>query len=302
MATYQDQASELRRLMQGVDARPDAARHARARAAAASPPRARLLAITSGKGGVGKTNLSVNLAVRLAKMGRRVALLDADLGLANADVLCNVPVRAHMAHVIAGRKRLEDALIDAPGGFTLVPGASGLAQMANLAPAERQRVTEMMRELATQYDVVLIDTGAGIGPNVMSFLLAADELLVVSTPEPTSITDAYALIKALCRQRENVNVSLLVNMVRDRNEARQVYERINAVCKRFLGLSVGDAGHVVSDARVQGAVRRRVPFVLEMPDAPASLCIGRLAHKLDRHAAEPDGRGFFRRMASWLGR
>lgn len=297
MATYQDQASELRKLMQDVDE----AETFSPTAPTVAPPRARIMAITSGKGGVGKTNLSVNLAVRLAAMGRRVVLLDADLGLANADVLCNLPVRSHLAHVVAGRKQLDDVLVDAPGGFTLLPGASGLAQMANLATDERHRVMEMMRELATRHDLVLIDTGAGIGPNVLSFLLAADELLVVTTPEPTSITDAYALIKAVRRQRADAAVSLLVNMARDEKEARQVYERINAVCRRFLGLSLSDAGHVVSDARVAGSVRRRVPLMLEAPDTPAGLCIGRLAHKLDQHAAEPRGRGFFHRVASWFG-
>ncbi|MEX2673569.1 MAG: MinD/ParA family protein [Phycisphaeraceae bacterium] len=300
MATYQDQASELRKLMQGMSDTSGASSHDEP--AAAAGPRARIMAVTSGKGGVGKTNLSVNLAVRLATMGRRVVLLDADLGLANADVLLNLSIRANLAHVIAGRKNIDQAMVEAPGGFTLVPGASGLAQMANLAPDERRRLMAMMRDLATNHDLVIIDTGAGIGPNVLSFLLAADELLVVTTPEPTSITDAYALIKAVARQRENIPVSLLVNMVRDRAEGRQVYERINAVCKRFLNMTLSDAGHVVSDARVPQGVRRRTPFIIDTPDAPASLCIGQLAHKLDRHAAEPRGRGFFRNMASWLGR
>ncbi len=286
---YHDQATQLRAMME--QSRDNGAKEAR---------NARVIAVTSGKGGVGKSNVSVNLAARLATMGRRVVLLDADLGMANADVLCDVAVRTNLAHVIAGRKRLAEAMVEGPGGFMLIPGASGLAQMANLSEFERARVVGMLRQLESEYDLMLIDTGAGIGPNVLSFLLAADEILVVTTPEPTAITDAYAVIKSVCRQREGVPVNLLVNMARDRDEARRVHERVAAVCRRFLGVSLADAGYVLSDPRVPAAVRRRIPFVLDAPDAPASLCIRQLAHKLDRHAVEPRGGGFLKRVATWL--
>lgn len=286
----QDQATELRRLM----------RRMTPSHAAAAPHAARVMAITSGKGGVGKSNVAVNLAARLARMGRRVALLDGDMGTANADVLCNVTPKANLAHVIAGRKNLADVMLECPGGFYLVPGASGLAQMANLSEFERARVVSLFRELESEHDLLIIDTGAGIGPSVMSFLMAADEILVVTTPEPTAITDAYALIKALSRQRDSMPVSLLVNQARDREEAHRVYERVAAVCRRFLGLAISEAGYVMSDPRVGTAVRRRVPFVLDAPDAPASICLKQLAHKVDRHASEPRRGGFFRRVASWL--
>ena len=285
---YHDQATELRAMM--MQANPEAK----------PGGSARVLAVTSGKGGVGKSNVAVNLAARLARMGRSVVVLDADLGLANADVLCNVTPRATLAHVIAGRRQLEEAMIEAPGGFTLIPGATGLAQMANLSEFERARVVSLFRQLEEAHDLLLIDTGAGIGPNVMSFLVAANELLVVTTPEPTSVTDAYALIKAVSRQRENVPISLLVNMARDRDEAKRVFDRVSAVSRRFLGLALSDAGYVLHDARVGTSVRRRCPFVLDAPDSPASLCIKQLAHKLDRHAAEPGSGGFFRKVASWL--
>ena len=282
-----DQATELRRLMSRLkEEKPVGA--------------ARVVAVTSGKGGVGKTNVAVNLSARLSKMGRRVALLDADMGMANADVICNATATVTLAHVVAGRKQLADAMLEGPGGFTLVPGASGLAQMANLSEFERARVVSLFRQLESDYDMLLIDTGAGIGPNVMSFLLAADDLLVITTPEPTAITDAYALVKAVSRQRESIPVNLFVNQVQDSTEAKAVFERISAVCRRFLGLSLIDAGHMVSDPRVTASVRRRRPFVLDSPDAPASLCVRQLAHKLDRDAAEPDNRGFFRRVASWI--
>jgi flagellar biosynthesis protein FlhG len=314
----QDQATELRKLVSRAAPMPAVAAAVaapvmppitinrplvtptRPAAAAHAVHGARVLAITSGKGGVGKSNVSVNLAARLASMGRKVVLLDADLGLANADVLCNVTIRANLAHVIAGRRELSDVIVDATGGFKLIPGASGLSQMANLSDFERARMVAMLRQLETEHDLLMIDTGAGIGPNVMSFLLAADELLVITTPEPTAITDAYAVIKAVSRQRETVPVSLLVNMARDRDEAVRVYEKIAAVSRRFLGVALSDAGHVLLDARVPAAVRKRVPFVLDAPQSPASLCLKQLAHKLDKHAAEPGHGGFFRKVASWL--
>jgi len=265
-----------------------------------SEPRARTVAITSGKGGVGKTTVSVNLSAQLAQMGRRIVLLDADLGTANADVLCNLSPTGNLAHVVAGRKSLEEAVVDAPGGFRLVPGASGLAQMAALDDAARERLLEQMRPLETSADTVLIDTGAGVGPNVLGFLATADEVVVVAPPEPTAITDAYAVIKTLVRQRSNVDIRLLVNMVREEAEGREVFDRIAAVCDRFLKVSPRFAGYMVNDPRVALSVRRRRPFVLESPTCPASQCMHQLAHRLDRHATAPQGNGLLRRMASWL--
>ncbi len=304
-----DQASELRRMMVGLRAPAEPPRTARAVPAdaptetpAQPKPRrgARVIAVTSGKGGVGKTNIAVNLATRLASMDRRVLLLDADLGLANADLIANVSPRANLAHVIAGRKKIEEVICEGPGGFRFVPGASGLAQMANLTDLERARVMQMMRRFEADNDLILIDTGAGIGRNVLSFVLAADEVLMVTTAEPTAATDAYALIKTVMRKRDDVAVDLLVNMARDRQEAKRVYDRINAVCRRFLGRSLRDAGHVLHDPRVAHAVRVRRPFVLGEPDGPASVCVTRLAHMLDRHAKEVREIGFFRRVTNWL--
>lgn len=262
--------------------------------------RARVVAIASGKGGVGKSNIAVNLAIRLSSMGRRVVLLDADLGTANADVLCNINPTGDLAHVVAGRQTLNEAIVEAPGGFGLIPGASGLAQMAALGEFERMRLIQQVRQLEKEYDLVLIDTGAGVSPNVLSFALAADQLLVVTTPEPTAVTDAYAVIKIITRQQRDCDVRVLVNMVKDTDEARSVFKRIDAVCRRFLNLSTLYAGHVVSDPRVSVAVRRRRPFILDSPNCDASSCINQLAHRMDRHAIEPRGDGLLRRMAMWL--
>jgi flagellar biosynthesis protein FlhG len=261
----------------------------------------RIITIASGKGGVGKSNIAVNLAIRLSTMGRRVVLLDADLGTANADVLCNLSSRGNLAHVVAGRWTLNQAMVEAPGGFRLIPGASGLAQMAALSEFEKDHLLRQVRGLGGDTDLVLIDTGAGIGPNLMTFALAADDLLVVTTPEPTAVTDAYAVIKVVTRQRPDADIRLLVNMVKDAAEARGVYDRIESVCRRFLNVSPRYAGHMVHDPRITAAVRRRRPFVLDSPSCEASVCIGRLAHRLDRHGSlECGSQSLFHRMTNWL--
>ncbi len=271
-------------------------------------PATRTLAITSGKGGVGKTTLSVNLAAQLATMGRRIVLLDADLGTANADVLCNLTPAGHLAHVVAGRKSIHQVITPAPGGFHLIPGASGLATVAALAEHERQRLLDQLQLLEQDVDLLLVDTGAGIGPNVLGFLMAADEVIVVTTPEPTAITDAYALIKTLARQREQLGqgppaVRILVNQAASEREARGVYERLAAVCRRFLSFVPRFAGHVVHDTVVGQAVRQRQLFVLEQPRSAAGLCMHRLAHRIDRHAIVPRPSGsLLHRMTAWLRR
>src|SRR5205814_7227981 len=176
--------------------------------------RASVIAITSGKGGVGKSNIAVNLAIKLAEAGKHVVLLDADLGLANADVLCNIEVPFNLAHVIGRKKELKEVMVRAPGGFHLIGGASGLARMADLTDFDRQRLVDALGELEQQCDIILIDTGAGISPNVLSFTRAADHVLVVTTPEPTAITDAYAVVKVISRDGCERRLSLLVNQTR----------------------------------------------------------------------------------------
>jgi flagellar biosynthesis protein FlhG len=295
-----DQASQLREL------------------AAQSPSRrtASVIAITSGKGGVGKSNVAVNLAIKLASAGKQVVLLDADLGLANADVLCNVDLPHNLSAVIARKKELHEVMVKVPGGFSMIGGASGLARMADLTDADRGRIVRALAELEERADIILIDTGAGISPNVLSFTRAADHVLVVTTPEPTAITDAYAVVKVLHRDAaagqmgmsEPVErrVSLLVNQVRTPAEARVVHDRIAKVARQFLGVSVYDAGHVLADEAVQTAVRARTPFVLSSPNSPASRCITQLAMRLEQGVvaaaagAGPDG--FFNRMSRWFRR
>ena len=267
---------------------------------AAAPRLARTVSIASGKGGVGKTSVAINLAAHLSKMGRQVVLLDADLGTANADVLCNLCPPRNLAHVVAGRSSLEAAMVDAPGGFKLIAGASGLAQMAALNEDERLRLLRQMHRIERATDLMLIDTGAGVGPNVLGFAACADQLVVVTTPEPTAITDAYALVKSVYRRRRDIDVRVLVNMVNDAAEGREVFDRVHTVCRRFLNFAPRYAGHVMRDAHVSAAVRRRQPFVVDSPHCEASRCIGRLAHRMDRHATDPCDEGLLKRLAGWL--
>jgi flagellar biosynthesis protein FlhG len=298
MTAVIDQATQLRSLMREQRIEDPAS--------SASDPavhRASVIAITSGKGGVGKTNVAVNLAIKLASAGKNVVLLDADLGLANADVICNIDLPANLSHVIARRKDLHEVLVKAPGGFSLIGGASGLARMADLTDADRQRIVTAMAELERVTDVILIDTGAGISPNVLAFTRAADHVLVVTTPEPTAITDAYAVVKVISRDNADRRVSLLVNQVRNAGEARIVHERIAKVARQFLNVRVYDAGHIPADDQVSAAVRKRAPFVLSAPRCGASEAISQLAIRLEQGvAASNQGGGFFNRMSRWFRR
>ena len=264
--------------------------------------RANVIAVTSGKGGVGKSNISVNLAIKMAAAGKNVVLLDADLGLANADVLCSIDLPFNLSHVISRKKELREVLVPAPGGFRLIGGASGLARMADLTDDDRQRLINALAELEDQADVILIDTGAGISPNVLAFTRCADHVLVITTPEPTAITDAYAVIKVLSRDGDQRRVSLLVNQVTSAGEARIVHDRIAKVARQFLGVTVYEGGYDFRDEQVPASVRKRQPFVLASPRCPAAGCIAQLAVRLQQGIATAQPGGFFNRMGKWFRR
>jgi flagellar biosynthesis protein FlhG len=311
-----DQASRLREIVSAAAAQATAPLSAaQPQPPARSKTRASVIAVTSGKGGVGKSNVAVNLAIKFASAGKEVVLLDADLGLANADVLCDLQLPANLSHVIARKKDVREVMQQAPGGFWLIGGASGLARMADLTDYDRQRLVDSLGELERQFDIILIDTGAGISPNVLSFTRAADHVLVVTTPEPTAITDAYAVIKVVTRREADEvalsglplgtagrPVSLLVNQARTPAEGRVVYDRIAKVARQFLSVGVLDAGHVLADPEVQTAVRRRVPFLIGSPRCAASQCINALASRLERGIGPADSGGFFSRMSRWFRR
>jgi flagellar biosynthesis protein FlhG len=235
-----------------------------------------VVAVASGKGGVGKTNMSVNLCVALAERSVRAVLLDGDLGLANADVLCGLAPGANLSHVLEGARTLEEILIPAPGGFLLAPGASGLTRSLEAGLGRQDEVLRRLEPLDSAAEVIVIDCGAGIGAGVLSLVRAADAAVVVTTPEPTAIADAYALIKRLAQLRAGepagacAPASLLVNQARDRGEADATHARISAVCRRFLGFSIPFLGWAPTDRAVKDAVRARVPFLVGAPRSPVS--------------------------------
>jgi flagellar biosynthesis protein FlhG len=264
---------------------------------------ARAIAITSGKGGVGKTNVAVNLAVCLAQAGKRVCLLDADLGLANADVLCGVTARVTLEDVICRGRRLSETVLLGPGGFRLIPGASGVAKLADLGPRQRAGLLEQLLALERVADVIVIDTGAGLGANVLSFAGAAGTTVVVTTPEPTALTDAYAMIKTLMIRSPETKIEVLVNLAADRTEGEAVFHRISKVCETFLRRPIGFAGWIPADLAVVDAVKRRQPLMVLHPRSGAGRCMLKVAQHLGgtgMDAADPRS-GFFNRLARWVG-
>lgn len=264
----------------------------------------RVMAVTSGKGGVGKTNLSVNLSLALAQEGRRVTLVDFDLGLANADVLLDLTPRHTLEAVIAGRKTISEVALQTPEGVRVVPGASGVERLANLTDVERQNLIDNLGELYQGADFIIFDTGAGISKNTTGFLGAADDVIVVTIPEPTAVIDAYAVIKLLSRHEDRGRVGLVVNMAGSRDEAERFSRGVTSTAYRMLNTYVDNFGYILADAAVPRSVRARRPFVTAFPDAPASRCVRALARTLcDRPSGPAPDRarpGFMRRLLKAL--
>ena len=278
----EDQASRLRQLMRQAS-------------------QTRSIAIASGKGGVGKSNVALNLSILLSAAGNRVALVDADLGLANLDVLIKVDVRANLSHVVAGTRRLEEVVVNLPSGVQFVPGASGLTRLVQLSEFQRAQLLNDLAALEGDNDIIVVDCGAGIGPNVVQFASRADNVVILTTPEPPAITDAYAVVKTLAQDDYRGQMSVLVNFAADRHEARISYQRISNVARQFLGAKVFDGGYILADPKVGEAVRRREPLVLAYPRCPASRCMAALATKLCAGGALVRRKeGFLRRVAAWF--
>ncbi len=294
MSAGVDQAARLRELV----------RDQRGEPAGQFQPPTRIVVVTSGKGGVGKTNVTVNLALILAQRGRKVVLFDADLGMANVDVLLNLSPPFTIADVIAGRRQLAEIILPVTDNFGVVPGGSGIAQLASLERAVLDQTVAKLAELESRADFLLVDTGAGISPNVLGFVLAAPEVIVVTTPEPTAIVDAYGIIKAVDGKNQGAQVWLLINMVESESEARAVFSKLVSIIARFLAVRVRLLGWIEKDGNVGRSVLQQKPFVRAYPYSLATRRIHLLAGALLAQEADPApkvaGAGFFARLGKAL--
>ena len=240
-----------------------------------------VLSVTSGKGGVGKTNLSVNLAYQLAQGGHRVVLLDADLGLANVDVLLGLAPEKNLFHLLHQNATLDEVLLRTEYGFSILPAASGITEMLTLSTGQKLELLDALDPLDENVDVLIVDTGAGINDNVIYFNIAVQERLLVLTPEPTSLTDAYALIKVLKLEHGVERFQVVVNMAKGAQDAKHVFSKLLNACDYFMsGISLDLLGFIPRDEKVRAAVSRQIPFSHFDPKCPASTKVQELAHRV----------------------
>ena len=300
-----DQAEKLRRLVNDKSAYTSLSPRLKDSVQPSSKPEAaadsgpRTIAITSGKGGVGKTNLSVNLAIALGKLGKRVVIIDADMGMANVDILLGTSSRISLMNLVDPDVSLEDVLLRGPYSVSYIAGGSGMEHASELSPSERVTLFRKLSACSEWADLILIDTGAGIGKNVLDFIVAADEVLLVTTPEPTALTDAYAVMKGYSKIKDRPNLKLVVNRVFDDSEVNNVVAKLQGTADRFLGLKVEKLGYVYDDPALARAVRNQVPVLVAHPDSISSRCITSIAESILRGGQQKvklGWRGFLKRI------
>ncbi len=246
-----------------------------------NPKPVRVIAVTSGKGGVGKTNLSVNLGVALAQMGKRVALLDADMGLANVDILLGLSPEFNLSHVLAGDKTLNDIMLNGPAGLRVIPASSGIQQMSELSTIEQAGIIRAFSEIDQNLDVLIVDTAAGISSSVVNFARACQEIIVVVCDEPTSLTDAYAYIKLLNRDYGLSKFHIVTNMVQSVQQGQQLFTKLTKVTDRYLDVSLSYTGAVPFDEYLRKSVQKQKPVVEIFPRSKAAVALKNLALKID---------------------
>ncbi len=279
-----DQATVLRQMVSATEEKPSA----------------RVITVTSGKGGVGKSSISLNLAICISRMGKRVVLLDADFGLANIEVMLGVRPKANLADLMFRGKDLKDIIMDGPEGIKFISGGSGIQELARMNREQCIYLTKKLVELDELADVIIIDTGAGISDSVLEFVASSNEVLLIATPEPTSITDAYALLKALNRKSEfsksSTTIKMIANRVRNEDEGRNVlYENMKNVVDRFLNISLEFLGSIPQDDQVSKAVMKQTPVTMCAPNSGASRAIEDMAKELlsdgEESETAPEERG-----------
>ena len=246
----------------------------------------RTIAVASGKGGVGKTNITANLAMALSRLDNKVMIFDADLGLSNIDVILNLATRYNIKHLFSGEKKLQDLIVEGPEGIKILPASSGIQEMTDLDEFQRLRLIEEFENFNDSVDYLLIDNSSGISSNVAFFCMAAQEIIIVTTPEPTAMTDAYALIKVLFTKYQEKRFKVLVNSVRDSKEATDVYKRLSAAAERFLSISLDYIGYVSHDDHVHKAVRQQRALLERYPESDAAKSIVDIAKKINHDNPE----------------
>ncbi|MDE7291362.1 MAG: MinD/ParA family protein [Treponemataceae bacterium] len=287
----EDQLSELREIMKANSHGNETHR----------PHNTRIIAVTSGKGGVGKTNISVNMAIAYAALGKKVILIDGDLGMANVNVLLNVVPKYNLLQVINKQKTMQEIILDTEFNIKFIAGANGFSKIANLSKEELEYFAKQFSSLENA-DIIIIDTGAGISNNVLSFVAASDEVYVVTTPEPTAITDAYGMIKIITTEIEDreINLQLLVNRVHSADEGKRIADRIISIVGQFLNYKVNYVGFVYEDASVQNSVIRQKPFIVVNPSSKPSMCIKHIVNRIEK-TENPNSEGISNFLKKFLG-
>lgn len=267
---------------------------------------ARVITVTSGKGGVGKTNITINLAIALSELGLRVIILDADFGLANIDVLFGIIPQYTLVDVINDKKNILEVLSDGPKNIKFISGGSGVEELVKMERPQLEKFVENIGLLDKIADIILIDTGAGLSDNVMSFVMAADEVILVTTPEPTSITDAYALIKMVSNRNKEKLIRVIVNRAENVNEANDILAKLSIVAEKFLTLRLNPLGFILQDEMVIKAVKLQQPFSLSFPKSQAAKYIREISGKLVETKEEKTQndiqgiKGFINRLVHFL--
>lgn len=234
---------------------------------------ARIISVTSGKGGVGKTSLSVNLAAHLSKQGTKILLIDADLGLSNVEIMLGVTPSYTLKDVIKHGKDIEDVIINGPYNLDFISGGNGFLELAELSEIEREEILIKIHKLEELYDIIIIDTGAGISKNVTAFLTISDEIIVITTSEPTALTDAYSIMKVISEEKLKKKIGLIINRVKTKSEFQQASNILISTAKKFLGEEIKSLGYVYEDPNVRKTIYKKTPFVIYYPDSKASDCI-----------------------------